>query len=80
MKNKIPGIKKDLKMFLSSEEAKITKKKAVKMGIGLLTVLVVSQILSVQSEAQAGAVSNEGGRGRHTSHSSHGSHGSHGSW
>jgi len=80
MKNKLPSIKKDLKVFLTSEEAKMTKKKAIKMGLGVLTVLVVSQILSTEAEGHASYASQRNSRGAHVSHNSHGSHGSHGSW
>jgi len=80
MRRKLPAIKKDLSFFLSSEEAKITKKNAFKIGMGLLTILVISQILSSEAEGHSSSLSNPAGRGQHVSHSSHGSHGSHGSW
>ena len=77
MAKKFPEIKKDLKMFLSSEEAKMTKKNAFRLGAGImLTLGVAKQVLAQHGSAIDNTAAH---RGRHVSHSSHGSHASHGS-
>ncbi len=78
-KRKFPKIKKDLKVFLSSEEAKITKKKALRLGAGVIVTLgALNTALQKQASAQ-NYIDNAPATGRHVSHASHASHGSHGS-
>ncbi len=79
---KIPQIKKDLKVFLTSEEARITKKNALEIGLSIMTAFFVLQAMN---SASAGTSTNSwlrqpNKRGEHFSHTSHGSHGSHGQW
>jgi len=90
---KIPQIKKDIKVFLTSEEAKITKKNALKMGLGISAALFILQSIESMASHDAHASThvvenvNSGSPARltgrhvaHNVHSSHGSHGSHGQW
>lgn len=70
-------IKKDFKLFLTSEEGKIVEKNALKLGVSLAVIAAILVLLGamgpkdVQAECSA-----------HSSHGSHGSHGSHsrGGW
>jgi len=80
MKKKFPNVKKDLKMFLTSEEAKITKRDALRLGVGAMLALgMANAFLQKQASAQGSYIDNSVTPGRHVSHSSHGSHGSHAS-
>lgn len=85
MIEKFPQIKKDLKMFLSSEEAKITKKDAFRLGSGIMLTLSMATLfpkkaLAVEDYSTTESViDNSGETGRHISHGSHASHASHGS-
>ena len=73
-KNYIPGIKRDLKEFLTSEEGKIVEKNAVKLAVTLTAIAGIIGGVMKPHDVQAGCA--------HTSHGSHGSHGSHsrGGW
>jgi len=90
MKKKIPQIKKDIIFFLTSEEAKITKKSALKVGLGLLIAHYIFQstndAFGHQSHTQSlNVIRNPNKQGEHAAgavHSSHGVHGNHseGGW
>ena len=73
---KIPSLKKSLRLFLTSEEGKITKTEINKMagasvGLGMG---VVSLLLSVTSSEAACTHSSHGSHSSHASHNSHGSY------
>ncbi len=73
MSNKnIPQIKKDLKIFLMSEEGKIVEKDAVKLGIILFAAAAILSGIVKSADVNAATCSG------HVSHASHASHGSHG--
>lgn len=67
----LPKIKKDLKVFLMSEEGKIVEKNAAKLGISLLVIAGALSGIMKPEDVQGACV--------HTSHGSHGSHGNHSS-
>jgi hypothetical protein len=81
----LPAIKKDIKHFLLSEEAKMSKKNIAKIGLSLtmLGVMLNTTTATAQhsssffNEPSRGAHSSHASHGSHTSHASHGSHGSH---
>lgn len=75
MPGKFPEIKRDLKMFLSSEEAKMTKKNALRLSAGIILALGMAK----QAAAHTSQIDNSLATGRHISHASHASHASHGS-
>jgi len=89
IKNKIvPAIKRDIKLFLFSEEAKITKQSIFKIGMGLAVLgsMLNSHLPGAMGQTHASSFYNVGdhgehssGPGLHTSHASHGSHSAHGS-
>ena len=79
---KPPSVKKNLKMFLTSEEGRIAKKKiggmaGMSMGVGMG---VAALLMYVKSAEAACAHTSHGSHSSHASHASHGSHGSHGSY
>ena len=74
----LPAIKKDIKNFLLSEEAKISKKSIAKIGMGL-TILGVMLDGGVAQGDHSSSFFNEPARGAHSSHGAHGSHSSHAS-
>lgn len=87
--NKFPKFKKHAKMFLTSKEAKMTKKKAIYSGITVMAAFFafssVKEAIAQHTEHVNCHIDNSGPTGAHhsqphTSHSSHGSHGSHGQW
>ena len=81
-KIKLPKIKKDIGVFLSSEEAKIVKSKALKAGIGLtMAAIALAKPLAAlaQHTNYFSGNPNDCGCGCHVSHASHASHGSHAS-
>ena len=69
--SKLPQIKKDIKVFLSSEEGRINKKSVAKIAMTFLA-LGVGLAGAMKPDPASAACS-------HASHSSHGSHGSHSS-
>ncbi len=71
--NKFPEIKKDLKVFLESEEGKIVEKKAVKLASAIVASGVFLAGVMTPVDTAHGAE-----HCAHASHASHGSHGSHG--
>jgi len=78
-KKKLPQIKKNITAFLSSEEGKISKKDAVKIGIGLAMAGIMLGFAGGAEAAHTNYFHNSGGQGSHVSHGSHGSHSSHSS-
>ncbi len=83
-KKNLPKIKKNLKSFLSSEEGKISKKNALKLGLGLTLLATIFGAKNIwaghsSSTPHSSAFHNSGARGDHGSHSNHSSHNSHGS-
>jgi len=64
--DKIPKIKKNLKAFLTSEEGKITKKNALKLGV-ILTMIGATLGAKAVSAAHTSQFTNVAGRGQHTS-------------
>jgi len=92
-KNKIPQIKKEIKVFLMEEEGSISKKSIINTGLALvlLTAFMGSQMRDASAffHGSSGNHTNyqwaHGSSGVHTSsnpgehcqHQSHGSHGSH---
>lgn len=71
MKNKnFPQIKKDFKVFLTSEEGKIVEKDAVKLGIILLTAAGVLGGLMKSSDVSALTCNQTCCHESHASHSS----------
>ncbi len=85
-KNILPGIKKKLSAFLTSEEGKITRKQAVKIASTLLAAgFAVSNSFSASIKNAvmtdttniAGSIQPAAFTKQHGSHASHGSHGSH---
>ena len=78
----LPKIKKELKMFLVSEEGKIVEKNAVKLGVTLLAVAgILSGVMKpTDVNAACGSHMNHGSHASHASHGSHGNHGRGGGW
>lgn len=76
-----PRLKKDIDDFLLSEEGKITRKKIVRMGIGLaiLAAAIPAEDAFSQTHSSGLLGAGRGGHSSHTSHASHASHASHGS-
>ena len=74
----LPAIKKDIKHFLLSEEAKMSKKSIANIGMSL-TMLGVMLDAGVAQAAHTSSFFNEPSRGAHSSHGAHGSHASHSS-
>ncbi len=70
-----PKFKKDLKVFLASEEGKIVEKDAAKLGIALIAVAGFLGGIMNAKDAGAACHSSHGSHGSHGSHSSHGSGG-----
>ena len=68
----IPQIKKDIKVFLTSEEGRINKKSIAKTAMGILA-LGIGLVSLMKPDPASAACS-------HASHGSHGSHGSHASY
>ena len=86
--NKIyPRAKKEMKLFLSSEEGRITRKAIIKtaMATAFIGMMVdASMVQAVHANSQSYlhyscAPDGTNCNAAHSSHSSHGSHGSHGS-
>lgn len=83
-KNKIPKIKKDLSLFLSSEEAKINRKSALRFSLSCLLAIYAfraEEAFGHQDHSQStDLLSNPSGRGEHNAgpvHTSHGVHANH---
>ncbi|MFY9401859.1 MAG: His-Xaa-Ser repeat protein HxsA4 [Candidatus Omnitrophota bacterium] len=80
IKVSLPGIKKDIKNFLLSEEGKVSKNNMIKIGMGLAVLGSMMGLSSSTASADhSSAFFNNPDRGGHASHGSHGSHGSHSS-
>lgn len=77
----LPAIKKDIKYFLLSEEAKISKKNIARIGLSLtmLGLMVNTGLAQAEHESSYFNDPNRGGHSSHGAHGSHSSHGSHGS-
>jgi hypothetical protein len=79
-KKSIPKIKKDIGIFLSSEEGKIVEKDVIGLGIAMIAVAGILGGVMITKDANAQCVhTSHGSHASHASHSSHGSHGSHAS-
>lgn len=89
-KKALPGIKKDLKYFLLSEEGKVTKQSIAKIGMGLTMAGIMlhaaqssfaqhSSGTDAHSSSLGGATDGHQSHASHASHSAHSAHSAHGS-
>ena len=73
-KKKLPSIKKNIEVFLTSEEGKLSKKSALDLGIGLIA---LSLLVSRAYPGKADAITDHVNHSNHSSHSSaHSAHSS----
>ena len=74
-KSKLPEIKKDIRVFLSSEEGKINKKSVA--DLGMMMIVLGMGVAGVMKSDQAQANCTHASHANHSSHSSHSSHSNH---
>jgi hypothetical protein len=78
-KKSIPKIKKDIGIFLSSEEGKIVEKDVIGLGIAMIAVAGILGGVMITKDANAQCAAGHYAHSSHSSHGSHASHASHGS-
>lgn len=67
MDKRLPKIRKDISFFLSSEEAKVTKRKSAKLGLGVISLFFILQAVNDAFADHTSSLDNPGGRGAHNS-------------
>jgi len=67
MNKKMPQIKRDIGVFLSSEEAKITKKNLAKLGLEAVSIFLILQTMQDAFADHNSYIENPNKRGQHHS-------------